>query len=113
MRFELSCKGHLSQRYNCKKSNGDEFVEEEHRHDGTSVNSLHVYAFTPLPTRVLLGPRKKIKGWLKILWDKNVKSQSPLHSVENRMLIGLQVASESSSEGMLSVCLSVCINAPL
>ena len=40
------------------------------------------------------------------MWDKNVNSQSPLHNVENHMSIGLQVASESSSEGMLSVCLS-------
>ena len=54
----------------------------------------------------VFGPRTKIKSLLKILWDKNVNSQSPLHNVENHMSIGLQVASESSSEGMLSVYLS-------
>ena len=69
----------------------------------------HLYAFTPLPKRVFLGPRKQFKGRLKIPWDKNFYSQSPPHYVENLMSIGLQVASESSSEGMLSVCLSVCI----
>ena len=40
------------------------------------------------------------------MWDKNVNSRSPLHNVENHMSIGLQLASESSSEGLLSVCLS-------
>ena len=68
----------------------------------------HLYAFTPFPKRVFFGPRKKFKGWLKILWDKNVNSH--LHNVENHMSIGLQVASESSSEGMLSVYLSVCLH---
>ena len=70
----------------------------------------HLYDFTPLPKRVFLGPRTKIKGLLKILWDKNVSSQSPLHNVENHMSIGFQVASESSPEGMLSICLSVCLH---
>ena len=65
----------------------------------------HLYDFTPLPKRVFFGPHKNFKGRLKILWDKNVNSQCPLHNV-NRIS-----GSFGIFFGRYVACLSVCLSA--